>query len=41
MQTRMQHQTRRLILDEFTWDRVASDLTIRYRDIVGSARVSK
>jgi glycosyltransferase involved in cell wall biosynthesis len=32
---RMQHQARRLIRDQFTWQRIAGDLATRYRDIVG------
>jgi glycosyltransferase involved in cell wall biosynthesis len=32
---RMQHQARRLIGDQFTWQRIAGDLATHYRDIVG------
>ena len=34
---RMQHQARRLVRDKFTWDRIASDLATRYRNIVDRA----
>jgi glycosyltransferase involved in cell wall biosynthesis len=36
--TRMQHQARRLIRDNFTWDHIASDLATHYRNIVGGTR---
>jgi glycosyltransferase involved in cell wall biosynthesis len=31
---RMQHQARRLVRDQFTWQRIAGDLATHYREMV-------